>query len=71
MNCPRLVMLCNLKASTNNEQLTGTYSLAANDDVGINHKRLQVVRVVAPLETHWVGLCECGPNILTLSSSYW
>ena len=48
LNCPRLVMLFNLKASTNNEQLTGTYSLAANDDVGKNHKRLQLVRVVAP-----------------------
>jgi hypothetical protein len=59
MNCHHLVMLFNLKASTNNEQLTGTYSLDANDDVGKNHKRLQLVRVVAPLETHWgrtVGL---------------
>ena len=41
-------MLFNLKASTDNEQLTGTYSLANKDDVSKNHKRLQLVRVVAP-----------------------
>ena len=60
----------NFKASTDNEQLTGTYSLAYNEEAGKIHKRLQLVRVIAPIETHWVGLWGCDPNILPLSSSY-
>jgi hypothetical protein len=47
--------------SFDNEQLTGTYSLATNYDVGKYHKRLQLVRGFAPPSKHTGS--DCGEAV--------